>query len=124
MGAAAAGRAPVRAGRQNPLSRANATVTTTLRAIRYRTISHSWAFHPTMRTGTNAGWPPATCPRSVTERSTSPLLSSHPRWATRSGYLTGNEVTVKCMIEGLILLISVTADVVSRRGQLWVVRKT
>lgn len=38
--------------------------------------------------------------------------------------LTGNEATVKYMVEGLILLIAVTADVVSRRGQLWVVTKT
>ena len=32
--------------------------------------------------------------------------------------LTGNEATVKYMVEGLILLIAVTADVVSRRGRL------
>ncbi len=38
--------------------------------------------------------------------------------------LTGNEATVKYMVEGLILLIAVTADVVSRRGQLWAVTKT
>jgi hypothetical protein len=28
------------------------------------------------------------------------------------------------MVEGLILLIAVTADVVSRRGQLWAATKT
>jgi D-xylose transport system permease protein len=32
--------------------------------------------------------------------------------------LTGNEATVKYMVEGLILLIAVTADVMSRRGRL------
>jgi D-xylose transport system permease protein len=38
--------------------------------------------------------------------------------------LTGNEATVKYMVEGLILLIAVTADVVSRRGRLWMETKT
>jgi len=38
--------------------------------------------------------------------------------------LTGNEATVKYMVEGMILLIAVTADVVSRRGRLWAETKT
>jgi D-xylose transport system permease protein len=32
--------------------------------------------------------------------------------------LTGSPATVKFMVEGLILLIAVTADVVSRRGRI------
>jgi D-xylose transport system permease protein len=38
--------------------------------------------------------------------------------------LTGNEATVKYMVEGLILVIAVTADVVSRRRRLWVETRT